>query len=198
MFLRAFLRHDPEVIMIGEIRDEETAEMAFRAAQTGHLLLSTLHTNSAFAALPRLRDLKVESSLIASSLNGVMSQRLARKLCEKCRAEHEPDIKLIREFFGDGKPDTTLFKGAGCEWCGGHGYRRRLLLADLWVPDDKDRALIASEAPFESVQESASRTTHSMAQDAHDRLVEGRTTLEELLRVLPYTAVVEHRQRFGG
>lgn len=198
MYLRAFLRHDPEVIMIGEIRDEETAEMAFRAAQTGHLLLSTLHTNNAFAALPRLRDLKVESSLIASSLNGILSQRLVRKLCEKCRVEDEPNIKLIQEFFGTGKADTTLFRAPGCEWCGGTGYRRRMLLADLWVPDDKDRELITQEAPLESIRESATRTTLSMAQDAHDRLVAGRTTLEELRRVLPYAAVVEHRQRFGA
>ena len=198
MYLRAFLRHDPEVIMIGEIRDEETAEMAFRAAQTGHLLLSTLHTNNAFAALPRLRDLKVESSLIASSLNGVLSQRLARKLCEKCRAEAEPDAKLIREFFGTGKPDTPLFKAVGCDYCGHTGYRRRMLLADMWTPDDQDRVMIAQEAQLETIRESAVRTTISMAQDAHDRLVAGRTTLEELLRVLPYTAVVEHRQRFGA
>ena len=196
-FLRAFLRHDPEVIMIGEIRDEETAEMAFRAAQTGHLLLSTLHTNNAIAALPRLRDLKVESSLIASSLNGVMSQRLARKVCEKCRQEDQPDVKLMREFFGNGQPEKKLVKGAGCDACGGTGYKGRMLIADLWAPDDKDRVLIAQEASVEIVRESATRTTLSMAQDAHDRLMAGRTTLEELLRVLPYTSVVEHRQRFG-
>lgn len=196
-FLRAFLRHDPEVIMIGEIRDEDTAEMAFRAAQTGHLLLSTLHTNNAIAALPRLRDLKIESSLLASSLNAVMSQRLARKICTACRAEYQPDVKLIREFFANGKPDFTTYKGAGCEACGFTGYKGRMLIADLWVPDDNDRSLIAQEASVEIVHESAARTTLSMAQDAHDRLVAGRTTLEELLRVLPYTAVVEHRQRFG-
>lgn len=196
-FLRAFLRHDPEVIMIGEIRDEETAEMAFRAAQTGHLLLSTLHTNSAVAALPRLRDLKVESSLLASSLNGVVSQRLVRKICSQCKTVDEPDPKLIREFFGDGKPDMELFKGRGCDACGGTGYKGRMLVTDLWVPDEQDRALIAQEASVESVRESAMRTMVSMAQDAHDRLVAGRTTLEELLRIMPYTAITEHRQRFG-
>ena len=197
-FLRAFLRHDPEVIMIGEIRDEETAEMAFRAAQTGHLLLSTLHTNSAITALARLRNLKIESSLLASSLNGVLSQRLVRKICTKCRAEDQPEAKLMREFFGTATPEIKLFKGAGCETCGYTGYKGRMLVVDLWIPDEKDRELITQEAPFESVRESAERTTLSMAQDSHDRLTAGRTTLEELFRVLPHTAVVEHRERYGA
>jgi len=197
MYLRAFLRHDPEVIMIGEIRDEETAEMAFRAAQTGHLLLSTLHTNSAIAALPRLRDLKIESSLIASSLNGVMSQRLVRKICDRCKTSHQPDPKLVQQFFGEHQPPMPLFKGAGCDSCGHSGYHGRLLIADLWVPDEKDRILIAQEASVETVHQSAERTTFSMAQDARDRLVAGTTTLEELLRVLPYPSVVEFKNRFG-
>ena len=89
-YLRVFLRHDPEVIMVGEVRDRETAEMAFRAAQTGHFLLSTLHTNSAIAALPRLLDLEIEPSLIASSLAGVLSQRLARRVCAPCRRPYVP------------------------------------------------------------------------------------------------------------
>jgi len=198
MFLRAFLRHDPEVIMIGEIRDQETAEMAFRAAQTGHLLLSTLHTNSAILALPRLRDLKIESSLIAASLNGVMSQRLVRKVCDSCRTSDQPDAILTKEFFGDGQPDVQLVKGSGCAACGFSGYHGRVLIADLWVPDEEDRILIAQEASVEAVHKSAERTIFSMAQDAHDRLAAGTTTLEELLRVLPHTSVVEFRERFGA
>jgi type II secretory ATPase GspE/PulE/Tfp pilus assembly ATPase PilB-like protein len=198
MYLRAFLRHDPEVIMIGEIRDQETAEMAFRAAQTGHLLLSTLHTNSAILALPRLRDLEIESSLIAASLNGVMSQRLVRKICESCKAPHQPDEKLMLEFFGNGQPSMQLLKGTGCASCGFSGYHGRMLIADLWVPDEEDRILIAQEATVEAVHKSAERTIFSMAQDAHDRLAAGTTTLEELLRVLPHTSVVEFRERFGA
>ena len=197
MYLRAFLRHDPEVIMIGEIRDEETAEMAFRAAQTGHLLLSTLHTNSAIAALPRLRDLKIESSLIASSLNGVMSQRLVRKVCEHCKQTDRPDTRLVQQFFGDHEPSVTLVKGRGCDACGHSGYHGRMLVADLWVPDEKDRILIAQEASVETVHQSAERTIFSMAQDAHDRLQSGTTTIEELLRVLPYTSVLEFKTRYG-
>lgn len=194
-FLRAFLRHDPEVIMIGEIRDEETAEMAFRAAQTGHLLLSTLHTNSAIEALPRLQDLKIDSSLIASSLIGVMSQRLARQLCPDCQQPYTPEASLLREFFGDAEPDVPFMRGEGCERCQYIGYRGRALVADLWLPDAQDNLLIMRRSPFEEIRESAKRSTISMAQDAHSRLLDCRTTLEELARVLPYSAIAEHRER---
>ena len=194
-FLRAFLRHDPEIIMVGEIRDEETAEMAFRAAQTGHLLLSTLHTNGALAALPRLLDLGVDPSLVASSLIGVISQRLARQICSDCRQPDMPSPELVREFFGEGAPDVPLFNGAGCARCHGVGYRGRTLVADLWLPDERDHLLIMSKAPFEELRKSSERTTITMAQDAHARLAEGRTTLEELVRVLPYASILEHRER---
>jgi type IV pilus assembly protein PilB len=194
-FLRAFLRHDPEVIMVGEIRDEDTAEMAFRAAQTGHLLLSTLHTNSAIAALPRLLDLGIDPSLISSSLLGVISQRLARQVCPSCRQDDDATPELVKEFFGKATPDVDFAKGAGCETCHGIGYKGRALIADLWIPDQQDHLLIMSKAPFEEVRASAARTTISMAQVAHARLRDGRTTLEELTRVLPYTAILEHRQR---
>jgi type IV pilus assembly protein PilB len=194
-FLRAFLRHDPEIIMVGEIRDEETAEMSFRAAQTGHLLLSTLHTNSALAAVPRLLDLGVDPSLVASSLLGVISQRLARQVCPDCRHPDKPSEELRREFFGDSAPDIELYKGAGCARCHRIGYRGRTLVADLWLPDELDHLLIMSKAPFEELRRSSQRTTISMAQDAHARLAEGRTTLEELARVLPYASILEHRER---
>ena len=196
-YLRAFLRHDPEVIMVGEIRDEDTAEMAFRAAQTGHLLLSTLHTNSAIAALPRLLDLRVESSLIASSLIGVIAQRLVRRICEKCRTEAAPAPALVAEFFGDSPPTVPLFRGAGCAACGFSGYRGRMIVADLWTPDEADLLLIARQATFDDIRQSSTRTTITMAQDAHERLIAGRTTLEELMRVLPYPSIAEHRARYS-
>ena len=194
-YLRAFLRHDPEIIMVGEIRDQETAEMAFRAAQTGHLLLSTLHTNSAIAALPRLLDLKIESSLIGSSLIGVMSQRLVRRICPSCRQEWLPSPEVLNEFFETVPAHVKLFRGAGCADCGFSGYKGRMMVADLWMPDEQDAGLIIRQAPFDEICESAQRTTCSMAQDAHERLVAGTTTVEELLRVLPYGAIVEHRRR---
>jgi type IV pilus assembly protein PilB len=197
-YLRAFLRHDPEIIMVGEIRDQETAEIAFRAAQTGHLLLSTLHTNSAIAALPRLLDLQIESSLIASSLIGVISQRLVRRICLACRQEYTPSPTALHEFFEAAPTRLTFYRGAGCADCGFSGYKGRMMVADLWVPDEQDLGLITRQAPFDEVNESARRTTYSMAQDAHERLLAGTTTVEELLRVLPYGAIEEHRARFSG
>jgi type II secretory ATPase GspE/PulE/Tfp pilus assembly ATPase PilB-like protein len=191
-FLRSFLRHDPEVIMIGEIRDEETAEMAFRAAQTGHLLLSTLHTNSAIETLPRLIDLKVDPSMIGSTLNAVMSQRLVRRLCPACRKPGALPA-LVKEFFGDVHPDFTLYQPVGCPECEQSGYRGRFVLVDLWIPDDEDLLLITRRAPFEEIVRSAARTTISMAADAHERLRAGQTTMDELLRVMPYSSIIGHR-----
>jgi type II secretory ATPase GspE/PulE/Tfp pilus assembly ATPase PilB-like protein len=193
-YLRSFLRHDPEVIMIGEVRDEETAEMAFGAAQTGHLLLSTLHTNSAIDALPRLLDLDIEPSLISGSLIGVMSQRLVRQVCASCSRPDQPSPTLLREFFGDVAPSMAFVKGAGCDTCHFVGYRGRRLVAELWLPDEADMLLIMREAPFDEIRRSAVRTTLSMARDAHARLAAGITTLEELVRVLPYTAIAGHRE----
>jgi type II secretory ATPase GspE/PulE/Tfp pilus assembly ATPase PilB-like protein len=169
--------------------------MAFRAAQTGHLLLSTLHTNSAIEALPRLLDLGVDPSLVASSLVGVMSQRLARQVCPDCQKPGTPSEELVREFFGTTHPDVAFVAGAGCEKCQFVGYRGRALVAELWIPDAHDHLLIMRKSPFEELRESAKRTTITMAQDAHSRLVAGRTTLEELARVLPYSSVVEYRER---
>src|SRR5262249_56008865 len=113
-YVRAFVRHDAEIIMVGEIRDQETAKIAFRAAQTGHLLLSTLHTNSAIAALPRLLDLQIESSLIASSLIGVISQRLVRRICLGCRQEYTPSPTALHEFLETVPPNLVFYRGPGC------------------------------------------------------------------------------------
>jgi type IV pilus assembly protein PilB len=197
-YLRSFLRHDPEVIMIGEIRDQETAEMAFRAAQTGHFLLSTMHTNSAIAALPRLLDLQIDPSLVASSLVAVMSQRLIRKICTTCRREDTPSVTLLTDFFDVPPSDLTFYRGEGCAECGGSGYRGRMVIADLWVPDAEDFRLVARQAPFDEIRRSAERTTLTMASDAYSRLKEGRTTLEELSRVLPFNVVSDIRGRFSA
>jgi type IV pilus assembly protein PilB len=197
-YLRAFLRHDPEVMMVGEIRDQETAQMVFRAAQTGHLLLSTLHTTSAIQALARLRDLTIESTSISSSLIGAMSQRLVRRVCPMCRTEDQPPAELVSQFFSVVPATMKFYRGEGCEACGQTGYRGRLILADLWIPDEEDLSLIARQASFDLIKESARRTTLTMAHDAWLRLQAGLTTLEELLRVLPYQAVEELRTQFSA
>jgi len=188
-FLRSFLRHDPDVIMVGEIRDGETADLAFRAAQTGHLVLSTLHTNDAISALPRLLDLGVDANLIASSLLGVLSQRLAREGCSECREPYAPPPQLVEETLGTSRVDIQWSRGAGCLACNYTGYRGRMILSELWTPNDADVVLINKGAPFEEVRESARRTTLSMADDVAEKLAQGRTTLEELIRALPHSAL---------
>ncbi len=197
-YLRAFLRHDPEVIMVGEIRDAETANMAFRAAQTGHLLLSTLHTNTAVAAVPRLLDLDVQPSLVATSLVGVLSQRLARRICSSCREPVAGSGPAVDELLGGAAEGLVFYRGAGCPACEFTGYRGRLLVADIWVPDDHDLMLVARRAPYDVLRRSARRTSVGMAEDALGRLRAGLTTPDELVRVLPYSAIVEHRARAGG
>ena len=194
-YLRAFLRHDPEVIMIGEIRDQETAEMAFRAAQTGHLLLSTLHTNTAVGAIARLMDMKVDPNTVASSLIGVVGQRLVRQICRECLTEYEPSRQLVREFFPDRPAGLHFQRGAGCASCRHTGFRNRLTAVELWVPSEEDIVLINKCAPIEDIRASARKTTISMADSAWQLLRDGRTTLEELVRMLPYEVIADFRQR---
>ncbi len=193
-YLRAFLRHDPEVIMIGEIRDEETAEMAFRAAQTGHLLLSTLHTNDAISAVTRLLDMKVDPNLLASSMLGVLAQRLARVVCPACRQPYRPSADLMKEFFVTEPEGLTFYRGGGCANCNFTGYRGRTSIAEMWVPGEEDVILISKSAPFDEVRASARRSTLSMAEDVIERLSSGKTNLEELIRVMPYSAVYQFRE----
>jgi type IV pilus assembly protein PilB len=186
--LRAFLRHDPEVIMIGEIRDSETAELAFRAAQTGHLVLSTLHTNDALGAVTRLANMGVETNVITSSLAGVLAQRLVREICWNCKQEFEPAPELLAGMFGTPPADLRWYRGAGCPTCHHTGYKGRIVLAELWTPDDDDVLLINKGADVEQIREAARRNTITMAEDVMRKLREGRTSLEELVRVLPPSA----------
>jgi type II secretory ATPase GspE/PulE/Tfp pilus assembly ATPase PilB-like protein len=193
-YLRAFLRHDPEVIMVGEIRDEDTASMAFRASQTGHLLLSTLHTNTAVGTISRLLDLNIDPNTLSSSLLGVLNQRLVRKVCPNCRAEYTPSDELLHEFFRD-TPNRVFVKGRGCADCHMTGYRGRIAVVEFWVPSEEDVLLINKRAPIDQLRVTAKRSTMSMADSAISQLDRGLSTLEELIRVLPYEAISEIRQR---
>jgi type IV pilus assembly protein PilB len=192
-YTRSFLRHDPEVIMLGEIRDADTAELAFRAAQTGHLVLSTLHTNDALSAVTRLKDLGVDNTVCTSSLLGVVAQRLVREICWNCKEEYTPAPGLLRMAFEMAPSDLRWYHGAGCATCLQTGYKRRVAITELWTPSLDDVLLINQDAPFEAVMESARKSTYSMATDAVAKLREGRTTLEELLRVMPPSALRELR-----
>jgi type IV pilus assembly protein PilB len=192
-FTRSFLRHDPEVIMLGEIRDADTAELAFRAAQTGHLVLSTLHTNDALGAVTRLKDLGVDSSVCTSSLLGVVAQRLVREICWNCKEEYAPSPSLLNHTFDVVPSDIRWYHGAGCPTCHHTGYKRRLAITELWTPGLDDVLLINQEASPDVVMASARKNTYTMATDAMIKLREGRTTLEELVRVLPPSALRELR-----
>jgi len=192
-YLRAFLRHDPEVIMVGEIRDQETAEMALRAAMTGHLLLSTLHTSDAVSVVSRLVDLGVEPTLVGASLAGVLSQRLVRTICTECRETYTPPAELMREFFDEPPTDLKWHRGRGCHKCDFSGYKGRRIVAELWLPSNADVILINKSAPRDELVESAVNSTYSMAENALHLLKEGVTNLEELMRTLPYATIYRIR-----
>ena len=193
-YLRAFLRHDPEVIMVGEIRDQETAEMAFRAAQTGHMLLSTLHTNDAISAVTRLLDLNIEANMITSSLLGVLAQRLVRKVCDGCREDYTPSEELLKAFFSTPPMDIRWSRGKGCLQCNGTGYKGRMAVTELWMPSEDDVVLINKGVPFDEIKASAQKSTILMADDAMAKIRAGKTTLEELMRTLSYSSIEQfHR-----
>lgn len=192
-FIRAFLRQDPEIIMVGEIRDSETAEMAFRAAQTGHLVLSTLHTNDAVSSITRLLDLDVDPSLVGSCLLGVLSQRLVRQICPSCKIEHTPPPELLREFFDTPPPGVVWYKGQGCSECNHTGYCGRIAVAELWTPSQKDIILINKGVNISELRESSQDSTVFMAEDAMEKLLKGQTNLEELIRTLPFSNIYDFR-----
>ncbi len=185
-YARAFLRQNPDVILIGEVRDEETADAAVRAAQTGHLVLSTLHTGDAVSAVARLRTLGVETPLIAGCFLGSLSQRLLRRLCEHCRAETSPDETEARRFRLPAD-DRRFFRAAGCEACAGTGFRGRLGVYELFAPDEELADLIAHGEPPSRLRHAArERGMRTLLDDALAKARAGLVPLAEILRAVPY------------
>lgn len=186
MGLRAFLRHDPNVILVGEIRDAETAEMAVHAAQTGHLVLSTLHTNTAVGALPRLLYMGVDLFMLSSVLNGVLAQRLARALCPFCKESY---ISSPQESEWLGYPpeqQLKLFRGAGCKKCKNTGYKGRRGIYELFVPDDQIRVMILQKADeFELKRVGREKGLTFFREDAIRKVLDGTTSMIEAVRILP-------------
>jgi general secretion pathway protein E len=184
--LRAILRQDPDVVMIGEIRDLETAQIAVQASLTGHLVLATLHTNDAAGAVVRLVDMGIEPFLVASSLLGVLAERLVRRLCPACRRSHEPDraeLGLLANGNGGGA-DTTLFTASGCEACAFTGYQGRTGIFELLLIDDEARRLIHDRASEADLREHARRGgMKGLREDGLRWVRAGETSLEEVLRV---------------
>ncbi|MDX1594530.1 MAG: type II secretion system ATPase GspE [Gammaproteobacteria bacterium] len=179
--LRAILRQDPDVVMVGEIRDLETAQIAVQASLTGHLVLSTLHTNSAVAAITRLRDMGIESFLLASSVIGVLSQRLVRLLCPECKAPYTPDAAELARLGLDAP--TTLYRPVGCDACDRLGYRGRSGIFELLTVDERLRTLIHDDASEQSLATHAHADQARLHQDGLRRVLRGETSLEEVLRV---------------
>ena len=183
--LRHILRHDPDIIMVGEIRDGETANIAIRAALTGHLVFSTLHTNDAPGAVTRLIDMGVEPFLLASSLEAVLAQRLVRKICTKCKETYQPDENLIRNLNGsiDIKKGTKFYHGAGCNECNQTGMAGRTGIYEMLRITGKLRELIAAKPTTEQIIKAAPADHISMVHAGVEMVLNGITTPEEIFRV---------------
>lgn len=182
--LRSILRQDPDVVLVGEIRDLETAEISVQASLTGHLVLSTLHTNTAVGAVTRLIDMGVEPFLIASSLVGVLAQRLVRRLCPTCKQPYEPndaERELLK--YSQLEEGAQLFRAKGCVECEQIGYRGRLGIYELVEMNDGLRALIHDQVSEAKLSEHARKTSRSLMHNGFDRVLEGETTLDEVFRV---------------
>lgn len=182
--LRSIVRQDPDVLMVGEIRDHETAEIAIESALTGHLVFSTLHTNDAAGAVTRLQDMGVEGYLISSSLLAIQAQRLVRRICTDCKIEQPLSLDEANVLQIDAKDYPVLYRGTGCERCGGSGYRGRIGLYELLVMSDTIRHHIASGADANIIRDQAiNEGMRTLRQDALEKLGAGLTTPEEVVRV---------------
>ena len=182
--LRAILRQDPDVIMVGEIRDTETASIAIQASLTGHLVLSTLHTNTAVGTITRLYDMGVEPFLLSSSLAGLVSQRLVRKLCPHCKIKHTAGKWELDFLQTVPKFDLPLYKPKGCEQCSGLGFKGRAGIYEVVPINDAMRQLIHSKADEQQIEAMARTLSPSILDNAREKIIEGITTIEEVLRVI--------------
>ncbi|MEM9398536.1 MAG: GspE/PulE family protein, partial [Pseudomonadota bacterium] len=182
--LRAILRQDPDVVMVGEIRDLETAEIAVQASLTGHLVLSTLHTNTAIGAVTRLQDMGVESFLLSSSLLAVMAQRLVRLLCNECKQPVEVSAaeRELLELPSDDH-STVLYRPTGCPRCNHSGYRGRSAIYEFIEIDDELRALVHDSAAEQAIAQAARKSSASIQHDGRRRVLAGETSLQEVMRV---------------
>lgn len=185
--LRTMLRQDPDIAMVGEIRDAETATIATEAALTGHLVLSTLHTNDAPGAMTRLVDMGIEPFLIASSVIGVLAQRLVRVVCPKCKEQYTPPRDAIGRLGieVDGDARVTFYRGRGCDYCRGTGYKGRVGVYELMIVNDRIRDLVLQKASAHVIREAAIECgMKTLKDDAVAKILLGQTTLEECLRVI--------------
>jgi len=186
--LRSIVRQDPDIIMIGEIRDLETAEIAVQAALTGHLVLGTLHTNNAPAGITRLVEMGVQPFLVASSVIGIMAQRLVRVICPVCKEPYPLDTGILKTILSEeGRPDdrAVAYHGSGCDQCNQTGYRGRTTIVELMDMDDEIREMVTGNAPTSRlIQAAREKGMVPLLEDGLGKVVEGTTTLEEVNRVV--------------
>lgn len=181
--LRSLLRQDPDIIMVGEIRDEETAEIAVRAALTGHLVFSTVHTNDAVSTISRLVDMGIPPYLVSSSLIGVLSQRLVRKICDNCKEKYKPDNELIELLQVDGL--EYAYRGKGCNKCNNTGYQDRLAVQELLLIDNKIKQMISEEKDEDEIKDYAiNNGMITLKSDGISKLKEGLTTINEIRKII--------------
>ena len=182
--LRSILRQDPDIVMVGEIRDNETADIAVKAALTGHQVLSTLHTNDAAGAITRLDDMGIEPFLISSSILMTCAQRLVRRICTNCREEFMPEPEIFTRLEVEAKPETVFYRGSGCDRCKGRGYLGRLAIIEALTVTEAVRRLIMKRASAAVIKNQAvAEGMKTLRMTGIDKALEGQTTLEEVLRV---------------
>lgn len=187
--IRSILRQDPDIILVGEVRDEDTATMAFRAAMTGHQVFTTLHTNSSMGAIPRLLDIGIRPEIMAGNIIGVMAQRLVRKLCPHCREAYQPS-DIERRLLGlkiDAEP-VTIYRASGCEECDHQGYAGRIAIMEILKFDQEIDELIAGGASLRELNDTAqSKGFKTLADMGIRKILDGKTTLDEVSRVIDLT-----------
>ena len=186
--IRALMRQDPDAILVGEVRDHETAEMAFRAAMTGHQVYSTLHTNSAAGAIPRLLDIGIVPDVLAGNIIGIVAQRLVRRLCKHCKQAHQASAGECSMVGARADHPPTLYRAVGCDQCDYQGYRGRMAIIEILKMDGELDELIAHRATGRELQKSAlARGFRTLADDGVRRVLDGSTALDELMRVVDLT-----------
>jgi general secretion pathway protein E/type IV pilus assembly protein PilB len=186
--IRAMMRQDPDAILVGEVRDEDTAEMAFRAAMTGHQVYTTLHTNSAVGAIPRLLDIGIVPDIMAGNIIGIIAQRLVRKLCRTCRQSYDPDVKERRLLGLSPSEPVALFRSVGCEQCDYQGYRGRGGIMEILKMDPALDELVARRATAREILTAArAKGFKTLAEDGIRLVRDGTTSLDELMRVADLT-----------
>ncbi|NIN61254.1 MAG: type II/IV secretion system protein [Gammaproteobacteria bacterium] len=193
--IRSMMRQDPDIILVGEIRDEDTASMALRAAMTGHQVFSTLHTNSALGAIPRLLDIGVQADILAGNIIGVLAQRLVRKLCDACKESYQmSDLERTLLNLKSTDRQQDIFRAKGCQQCDGQGYRGRLAILEILHFDaDMDELIARRGTQRELMRAALSKGFKTLADSGSDRVLDGSTSLEEVSRVIDLTGRITHK-----